>query len=165
VTVLLVGVGLTEAGLFTEGRSTRDSVLAQTGRRTTRFTMGRFDVKSAEGRKEWRSVLRSIEKRIVLADHGEGALVDMSAYLYERSQGCIGSLMTLVNRATSQAIRSGTEALTTELFDETPIDVAAETARDQQGAALRVMHRNARTEEYSRKQSSGSVQRVDPQTP
>jgi hypothetical protein len=36
VTLVLVGVGLTEAGLFTEGRTVRESTLAQTARRTTR---------------------------------------------------------------------------------------------------------------------------------
>src|SRR6185436_3860123 len=35
VTLVLVGVGLTEAGLFTEGRTQRESTLAQTARRTT----------------------------------------------------------------------------------------------------------------------------------
>jgi hypothetical protein len=39
VTLVLVGVGLTDAGLFTEGRTQRESTLAQTARRTTRLTM------------------------------------------------------------------------------------------------------------------------------
>lgn len=158
VTLMLVGVGLTEAGIFSEGRSSRDAILAQTGRRTTRFAMKRFDLTSLEGRRHWRSVLRAIDKRVVLTEHEAGALADMGDYLYERSQGYMGSLMTLVNRASSQAIRSGAEALTAEIFDRTPIDVAAEGAREQQGAALRIMHRNARTDEFVNERSGGLVQ-------
>jgi hypothetical protein len=151
VTIILVGIGLTAAGLFSEGGFERDSTVAQTGRRTTKFTVERFEVKSADGRKQWRAVLHSIEKRVVLTQHEDGTLPgDLRDYLYERSQGHIGSLMTLVNRATSLAIRSGAEALTTEVFEKTTTDVAAEAARKQQEAALRAMHRKTRTEEHTK---------------
>jgi len=69
--LVLVGVGLTEAGLFTEGRTQRESTLAQTARRTTRLTMEPFAHKPA-GQKHWRSVLHAIEARVVLAKHRDG---------------------------------------------------------------------------------------------
>lgn len=50
VTIVLVGIGLTEAGLFSEGGSKKESIVAQTGRRTTKFTVERFEVRSAIGR-------------------------------------------------------------------------------------------------------------------
>ena len=67
VTLVLVGVGLTDAGLFTEGRTQRDSTLAQTARRTTRLTLERFANTNA-GQKQWRSVLHAIEQRVVLSE-------------------------------------------------------------------------------------------------
>jgi Bacterial TniB protein len=144
VTLVLVGVGLTEAGLFTEGRTQRESTLAQTARRTTRLTMERFANTNA-GQKQWRSVLHAIEQRIVLVKHREGALTDQLAdYLYARTSGHIGSLMTLINRASSRAIRTGTEALTEQLLEATPIDAAAESARDVTQAELRTARRSTR---------------------
>ena len=117
VTLVLVGVGLTEAGLFTEGRTQRESTLAQTARRTTRLTMEPF-ANTTAGQKQWRSVLHAIEQRVVLVKHREGTLSEQLAdYLYARTSGHIGSLMTLINRASSRAIRTGTEALTEQILE------------------------------------------------
>ena len=144
VTLVLVGVGLTEAGLFTEGRTLRESTLAQTARRTTRLTLERFDRTNA-GQKQWRSVLHAIEQRVVLVKHREGGLTDQLAdYLYARTSGHIGSLMTLINRGSSRAIRTGTKALTEQLLEATPIDAAAESARDVTQAELRTARRSTR---------------------
>jgi hypothetical protein len=52
--------------------------------------------------------------------------------------------MTLINRASSRAIRTGTEALTEQLLDATPIDAAAESARDLTAAELRTARRPTR---------------------
>jgi hypothetical protein len=141
VTLVLVGVGLTEAGLFTEGRTQRESTLAQTARRTTRLTVEPFANTNA-GQKQWRSVLHAIEQRVVLVKHRDGTLSeDLADYLYARTSGHIGSLMTLINRTSSRAIRTGTEALTEQLLDATPIDAAAEAARDLTAAELRTARR------------------------
>lgn len=136
VTLVLVGVDLTDSGLFTEGRAGREAALAQTARRTTRLTMERF-AHTAAGRKQWRSVLHAIETRVVLVKHHDGTVSEQLAdYLYARTSGHIGSLMTLINRASSRAIRTGTEALTEQLLDATPIDAAAESARAVTAATL-----------------------------
>ena len=97
------------------------------------------------GQKQWRSVLHAIEQRVVLVKHREGTLsVQLADYLYARTSGHIGSLMTLINRASSRAIRTGTEALTEQLLDATPIDAAAESARDVTAAELRTARRPTR---------------------
>ena len=141
VTLVLVGVGLTDAGLFTEGHTQREATLAQTARRTTRLTMEPFTHTRA-GQKQWGTVLAAIESRIVLVKHRDGTLSHQLAdYLYARTSGHIGSLMTLINRASSRAIRTGAEALTEQLLDATPIDAAAEAARALTAAAP---HRRAR---------------------
>jgi hypothetical protein len=52
--------------------------------------------------------------------------------------------MTLINRASSRAIRTGTEALTEQILEATPIDAAAESARQITQAGLRTAPRSTR---------------------
>ena len=138
VTLLLIGVGLEAGGLLSEGRSYSDAVLAQTGRRTTVLDMRPFLVSTEEGRREWRQLLLAIEERLVLADTTPGMLAEhLSDYLYTRSTGHIGSLMTLINRGCQRAVRTGTERLTASLPDNVKNDAAAEKARQELDAAIR----------------------------
>ncbi|MGA7532313.1 MAG: ATP-binding protein [Pseudolabrys sp.] len=138
VTLLLIGVGLEAGGLLSEGRSYSDAVLAQTGRRTTVLDMRPFLVSTEEGRREWRQLLLAIEERLVLADTTPGMLAEhLSDYLYARSTGHIGSLMTLINRGCQRAVRTGTDRLTVSLLDNVKNDAAAEKARQELDAAIR----------------------------
>lgn len=61
----------------------------------------------------------------------------LADYLYERSTGHIGSLMTLLVRGTHRAVRRETETLTCELLDGITIDHAAEQARPRCKSARR----------------------------
>lgn len=132
VTLVFVGVGLAARGLFSEGYSYEEAVIAQTGRRTTKLDMRPFVIGTDEGRREWRRLLLALEKRIVLADKHPGMLADdLSDYLFARSTGHIGSLMTLINRGCHRAVRTGTERLTRELMDLVKNDEASEKARQE----------------------------------
>ncbi len=132
VTLLFVGVGLTARGLFSEGHSYEDAVIAQTGRRTTKLDMRPFTIDNDESRREWRHLLLALEKRIVLADTHPGMLADdLSDYLFARSTGHIGSLMTLINRGCQRAVRTGAEQLSRELMDLVKNDEASEKARQE----------------------------------
>jgi len=118
VTLIFVGVGLQARGLFSEGSSYEDAVIAQTGRRTTKLDMLPYVISDDAGRDEWRKLLLAVEQRIVLADKRPGMLADeLSDYLFARSTGHIGSLMTLINRGCQRAVRTGTEVLTRDLMD------------------------------------------------
>jgi hypothetical protein len=100
--------------------------------------MDSFAVKKPADRKRWRVLLLSLEKRIVLADSHPGMLADeLSDYLYARSTGHIGSLITLVNRACQRAERTGTERLTQDLLDRVKNDEASEKARQGLQSSLR----------------------------
>jgi hypothetical protein len=136
VTLLFVGVGLAERGLFSEGSSYSDAVLAQTGRRTTALDMCPFTINTEHGRQEWRQMLRAIEHRMVLAASHPGMLTDLSDYLFARSTGHIGSLMTLINRGCQRAVRTGTEYLDQALLDGVKNDAASERARRELEVAL-----------------------------
>jgi len=137
VTLLMIGVGLEKRGLFSEGSSYEDAVLAQTGRRTTRLNMDPFTISSEQGRKDWRDTLLGVEERVVLADKYPGMIADdLSDELFARSTGHIGSLMTLINRGCQRAVRSGAERLDKELLDQVKNDAAAEQAREELHHAL-----------------------------
>lgn len=137
VTLVFIGVGLAKRGLFSEGSSYSDAVLAQTGRRTTALDMRPFTVDTEGGRREWRQMLLAIEQRIVLTDKQPGMLADhLSDYLFARSTGHIGSLMTLINRGCQRAVRTGIERLDRELLDAVKNDAAAEQGRRELEAAI-----------------------------
>ncbi len=137
ITLIYVGVGLEARGLFSEGDSYSDAVLAQTGRRTTRLGMEPFEISTEQGRRDWRNMLLALEERVVLADKRTGMLADeLSDYLFARSTGHIGSLMTLINRGCQRAIRTSAEALTRELMDNVKNDEASEKARQELEAAF-----------------------------
>lgn len=65
----------------------------------------------------------------MLADH-------LPDYLFARSTGHIGSLMTLISRGCQRAIRTGAERLDTEVLDQVKNDAAAEAARARLEASL-----------------------------
>ena len=135
--MIFIGVGLAARGLFSEGSDYQDAVLAQTGRRTTALGMEPFAVDTELGRQQWRQLLLAIEQRVVLADKHTGMIADdLCDYLYARSAGHIGSLMTLINRGCQRAVRSGEEKLTTELLDRVKIDAASEKARQELELAI-----------------------------
>ncbi len=137
VTLLFVGVGLAERGLFGEIDSDGDESLAQTGRRTTALTLDPFLIDTDEHRHHWRSLLLAVEQLLVLAGKFPGMLADhLSDYLFARSTGHIGSLMTLVARGCQRAIRTGAECLDTGLLDQVKNDAAAEAARTRLAASL-----------------------------
>jgi AAA domain len=137
VTLLLVGVGLAAKGLFSEGDSFDDAPLAQTGRRTTPLSMQPFRIDTDQHRRQWRQLLLAIEQRLVLAEKSPGMVADeLSDYLFARSTGHIGSLMTLINRGCQRAIRTGAERLDQELMDRVKNDAAAEKARRELELAL-----------------------------
>lgn len=137
VTTVFVGAGLRDLGLFSEGKNYQNAVLAQTGRRTTYLDLEPFMVTDQAGRNQWQQLLRAIEQRVVLADKYSGMLADeLSDYLYTRSTGHIGSLMTLINRGCQRAVRSGDEKITARLLNEVKNDVASERARRELEAAI-----------------------------
>ena len=145
VTLLSIGIGLGERGLLMEdsgstinGAHYKDVVLEQTTRRTIMLEMHPFGIETARQRRQWRTVLTTIEERLVLAAKRPGMLADeLPDYLYERSTGHIGSLMELIRIGCARAIRTGTETLNKNVFESFKIDSAAERAREELATAFR----------------------------
>ena len=61
---------------------------------------------------------------------------DLTDYLFARSSGHIGSLMTLINRGCLRAVRSGREYLDRDLLDGVTIDTGSECRRAEFDAAF-----------------------------
>jgi hypothetical protein len=80
----------------------------------------------------------------VLTDGRDGMLVDLSRYLFARTTGNIGSLMDLIRRGASRAIRTGRERIDRELLDDIRIDEGAETERRELEAKLERQLRSQR---------------------
>jgi len=137
VTLIYVGVGVAGRGLLTEGRAPQQALQAQFGRRTTALTMRPFGIRDEPGRAEWRRLLLSVERQLVLAGRYPGMLADdLSDYLFARSSGHFASLMALLSRGCLRAIRTGTERLDTALMDQVKNDAAAEAGRQELLAAI-----------------------------
>jgi hypothetical protein len=137
VTFLFVGVSLRERGLMSEGMTSADQAMAQTARRWTRLTLHPFRIADEATRVAWRALLLGIERNLILARLRPGMVADeLSGYLFARTTGHIGSLMTLINRGCQRAIRCGEETLTADLLDTVKIDEGAENARAPLQAAL-----------------------------
>ncbi|MET7727927.1 hypothetical protein ABZT44_45370, partial [Streptomyces mirabilis] len=118
--------------------SQTETLLAQFGRRTTPLTLRPFEVETEKGRLEWRTLLKTIERQLVLAEKFPGMLAeDLSDYLYARSTGHFASLMSLINRGCLRAIRRGHERLDEDLMNQVKNDAAAEEARLELEAAIK----------------------------
>lgn len=138
VTLIYVGVDLDKRGLFYDGLTSEDRAVAQTARRTTKLAMGPFDVRTDHQRRVWHQLLLTIEQRVVLANKRPGMIAtDLSDYLFARSTGHIGSLMTLINRGCTRAIRAESEYLDEQLLDEVKTDAGADSRRAEFEAAFR----------------------------
>ncbi|MFJ7246348.1 TniB family NTP-binding protein [Kitasatospora sp. NPDC098652] len=133
VTLIHVGVGVTERGILSEGKTLH----AQFGRRTTELTLLPFQVENEKGRQEFRRLLLTVEQKLILADKYPGMLADdLADYLLARSSGHFASLMALINRGCYRAIRTGAERLDVELMNSVKNDAAAEEARLELVAAI-----------------------------
>ena len=131
VTLIFIGVDLANRGLFSEAHASGNITLAQTGaphdaaddgllhRRPTTSTAW-SGANCCWGWRAHRAGRQAFPG--MLAD-------ELSDYLYIRSSGHIGSLMTLINRGCQRAARTGTELLDQDLLDQVKLDVAAERAR------------------------------------
>ncbi|MGW3690925.1 AAA family ATPase [Streptomyces sp. NPDC005125] len=132
VTFIYAGVGLGERRFFDEGLTGESAALAQTARRWTRLEVVPFDWGD-----NWTVLVKAIERQLVLAKARPGRLVVLDDYLFERTGGHIGSLMTLITRGCFKAIKTGAEALTFDLLQGIRIDEAAERSRHRRAAETR----------------------------
>ena len=127
---ILTGVGLAKMRFFTEGfLGDEANATAQTSRRSTAIPMAPFTTSTSAGTRAWTDLLAQLEPHLKLADAKPGLLTDHTDLLFTRTQGHIGSLTTLLERACGIAYRTGHETLTDEILNRVVLDNAAELSR------------------------------------
>lgn len=134
ITFVFAGVGLEKRRFFEEGLTGESVALAQTARRWTRLTVEPFESHDPA----WTQLIKRIEAHLVLAEARPGDLVGLADYLFERTGGHIGSLITLISRGCYKAIGRGEDRLSRDLLDGLRIDEAAEKSRKRRGAGKAV---------------------------
>lgn len=124
---ILTGVELARQRFFTEGfLGEGANATAQTSRRSTAIPMAPFTTSTQTGTRAWTDLLAQLEPHLKLAEAGPGVLTDHATLLFARTQGHIGSLTTLLERACGIAFRTGAETLTEEILTRVVLDNAAE---------------------------------------
>ncbi|WP_102128368.1 AAA family ATPase [Deinococcus planocerae] len=118
-TFLYAGIDCEKIGLFKDLRQSGPRG-SQTGGRFMHCLVHPFE----KGSPEWKKLVRTVESHLVLLRHDKGTLHRLHGYLYNRTQGSIGSLMTLVRKAALAAI-DGSEAITKATLDTIKLDYNA----------------------------------------
>lgn len=135
VTLVLVGVGITQSGLlgydstrnYTAGSPSYAAEIAtQTQRRFDLVELGPFSYATAADINAWVQHLAGIEKQLRLLQAPPGVLTSgaMPEYLFRRTAGIVGLLERLIEDGCAAAIASSQETLTAALLDHIPITIA-----------------------------------------
>ncbi|WP_416370477.1 TniB family NTP-binding protein [Streptomyces sp. PR69] len=77
---------------------------------------------------EWKGLVATLEKTLLLHDHPQGSLVKLDRHLHRRTGGMIGALSHAIRGAAIDAILNGTERVTKAGIDSIPLDHAAEAS-------------------------------------
>lgn len=128
VTFIYTGVGLAEKSFFSEGFYGESAALAQTARRTTVCPIQPFNLTTDAGAQAWTALLHLLERSLNLASIRDGMLVDHASLIYERTQGHIASLASLIERCAHLAIATGEETISEKILSMAVTDSAASNA-------------------------------------
>ena len=118
-TFLYVGIDCEKMGIFRDPGN-NNPLASQTATRFIHQVVRPF----AKSDKTWRVLLKSIESHLILLNHTPGTLEKLSAYLFKRTQGNLGSLMNLLQKGAFLAI-GGHEQLDRTYLDGVQIDYRA----------------------------------------
>lgn len=126
VSVIYAGVDMSGTGFWGGEES-------QQRRRTVEpLSLSPYSVVKEQDRKEWISILKSLEKRLILRRHAPGTFEKMSDYIWARTSGNLKSLDTLYNISAATAIETGKEEIDMALLESVTADKAADSrARDR----------------------------------
>lgn len=124
-TFVYAGIDLPGADLFT------GAVGRQIAGRVVMHTMKPYRNHTATQRREWAELVDLCDQLVILAKHQPGSLTAHADYLYDRTEGSLGSLRALIADATIRAILTGAETLNRRTLDQTPADHRIDTNHAQ----------------------------------
>ena len=126
-TFLYAGVGINGSGLLSGPRG------QQLGGRFSVLEMQRFNLSKPGDPKAWRSIISQFEKALPLHHHEIGTLPAMAEYLFERTNGSIGSLGKLLTGAAAETVNNPNivrEEITKALLETRRLAHSAEDTRN-----------------------------------
>lgn len=133
-TFVYAGIEVERSGLLSEGNPDHHESFSQIRRRFNLHRIEPFSLGRSRGQQEWASLLRTLERRLVLLEVSDGMLYQaLYNYLFARTGGYIGSLVELVREGANRAIETGEERLTESLLDDVTLDYAAESESARRG--------------------------------
>lgn len=139
-TFVLAGIDVVGSGMFAGPRG------QQIASRYTLKTTEAFAYGTPSQREDWRKVVATLEASLRLHRHRRGHLEKLDKYLFERTEGMIGSLSQLIRGAAVEAILNDKEAITKEVLAAVELDHAVALAEAERAAAKQTRPpRNARS--------------------
>lgn len=127
--LLVVGIELETTNLFEEKKKSKSTKAGQTGGRFEHVPINRIERNSSE----WITLVAWCEEQLVLMEQPPGDLLKLQNYLWNRTQGSIGSLLHLIRKAAILAVqakgegREKPEHLTKAFLDSVTLDYNATT--------------------------------------
>ncbi|WP_405981743.1 AAA family ATPase [Streptomyces sp. NBC_00158] len=86
---------------------------------------------------EWRGLVATMEKTLILRRHEPGTLATLDRYLHNRTGGMIGALSHQIRGAAIDALLTGTEKITKAGLEAVALDVAAESPEFRRSRSAR----------------------------
>ncbi|WP_157157603.1 ATP-binding protein [Diaminobutyricimonas sp. LJ205] len=126
-TFMYAGVKLT-----TEGKLLDGPLGQQVAGRFSILEMHRYSIGNPQSKAVWNGVVEGFARNLTLRHQEPDALLEMATYLWERTNGNISSLSSLLTGTAQHVIRNPhitEERLDKALLDTRVLDFAAETAR------------------------------------
>ncbi|MFD8098603.1 TniB family NTP-binding protein [Nocardia fluminea] len=124
-TFVYAGIDVERAGLFSGIRG------RQIASRFATIPTRPFAYGSPQQRDHWRAVILTLEQALRLHNHRPGTLNRYGQYLYQRTDGMLGSVSHLIRGAAVDAILDRTEKITKAHLDAQRLDHAADNPLPQ----------------------------------
>lgn len=131
-TFVYAGVGLEKRKFMLEGLGDEDEQLSQISRRFKRIPAEPLKMFRQEDRELMMGILDVYERELPLARSREGDLISLATYIWDRTQGVIGTISGFITEAYSRAVLTETERITKPLFESMTIAQGAEVAHARQ---------------------------------
>jgi hypothetical protein len=125
-TFVYAGIGLRQRGFLAEGSRGGDAAMSQIQRRFKHYEISPFQIATPDGEREWKSLIKTLERELVLFRQPPGSLVALHQHLFERTSGVIGSITELIRQAANLAIEEGSERITQPILDRIELDTSSE---------------------------------------
>lgn len=122
-TFLYAGINIQGTKLISEGNTKEREHFSQTAGRFKRYEIRQFEKDS----EELKSVLATFEYHLLLLKQPKNSLsVQMADYIFDRTNGFLGSISLLLREAANLAIDDGSERLTLSIFNKVTLPHSAE---------------------------------------